>query len=245
MTRTDWEDTNSKYVRPALSAWRAGRIEEGEGIFEEGLTATGNDGFVALNYGECLEAAWRFEEAKAMLELALRKLPLPKYRQRAQEALDRVTRSLAANKPSETIPERDKTAGTRIGLISCTKSKKDYVCTARELYSESPDFKWWLGFAEQNYARAYVVSAKHGLVELSQILCPYDRRLDDYNEREREAWALFIAARLRLDGMTTEHTVYITASEKYATPLSGALQEYGVKTVVFPLERRPTPDQLR
>ena len=245
MTRTDWEDTNSKYVRPALSAWRAGRIQEGEAIFKEGLAATRNDGFVALNYGECLEALGRFEEAEATLELALRKLPLPKYRQRAQEALDRVTRGLAANKPREIVPEKDRMPGTRIGLISCTKRKKDYVCTGRELYSESPDFEWWLSFAEENYARTYVVSAKYGLVELTQILCPYDRRLDDYNEREREAWALFIAARLRLDGVSAEDTVCITASEKYASPLSRALQEYGVKTVVFPLESRPTPDQLR
>ena len=194
MTRKDWDDTNSKYVRPALSAWRAGRIEEAEAIFKEGLAATGNDGFVALKYAECLEGLGRLEEAKDRYAIALGRLPMEKYRQQAREALDRITKLLEANKPKETMPEKDKMAGTRIGLISCTKSKKDYVCTARELYGESPDFKWWVDFAEENYARTYVVSAKHGLVELTQILCPYDRRLDDYNEREREAWALFIAA---------------------------------------------------
>jgi tetratricopeptide (TPR) repeat protein len=245
MKRTDWDDTNSKYVWPALSAWRAGRIEEAEAIFKEGLAATADDGFVALNYGECLEGAGRLEEAKGRYALALRKLPMERYRQQAREALDRITKLLEANKPAEMPPEKPKMPGARIGLISCTKRKKDYACTARELYGESPDFKWWLGFAEENYARTYVVSAKHGLVELTQILSPYDRRLDDYNEREREAWALFIAARLRLDGVSAEHTVYITASEKYAGPLSRALQEYGINTVVFALEKRVTPDQLQ
>jgi tetratricopeptide (TPR) repeat protein len=190
-----------KYLRRAISAWDAGRIEEGEVIFKEGLAATGNDGYVALKYGECLEALGRLEEAKAMLGLALCKLPMEKYKQQAREALDRITRLLAANKDGETAPEKPKMPGTRIGLISCTKRKKDYVCTARELYSESPNFNWWLSFAEGNYAHTYVVSAKHGLMELTQILYPYDRRLDEYNEGEREAWASFIAARLRLDGV--------------------------------------------
>jgi tetratricopeptide (TPR) repeat protein len=245
MTRKDWDDTNSKYVRPALSAWGAGRIEEAEAIFKEGLAATRGDGFVALKYGECLEALGRLEEAKERYALALGRLPMEKYRQQAREALDRITRLLEANKPTETAPEKPRMPGTRIGLISCTKRKKDYVCTARELYSESPDFKRWLSFADENYAHTYVVSAKHGLIELTQILCPYDRRLDDYNEREREAWALFIAARLRLDGVGPEHTVYITANEMYASPLTRALQEYGIKTVTLALEHKPTPDEMR
>src|SRR5208337_1997791 len=180
-----WKEINEKYVRPATSAWEAGRVEEAEAIFKEGLAATGNDGYVALQYGNCLEATGRLEEAKERYELALCKLPMEKYKQQAKEGLDRVARSLAVSKAGESAPPKRRMPGTRIGLISCTKRKKDYVCTARELYSESPNFNWWLSFAEENYARTYVISAKHGLVELTQILHPYERRLDEYDEGER------------------------------------------------------------
>ena len=74
---------------------------------------------------------------------------------------------------------------------------------------------------------------------------PYERRLDEYTEGERQAWASFIAACLRSDGVSAEDRVCITANEMYARHLSGALQDHGIKTVAFALEDRPTPDQLQ
>ncbi len=268
----DWITINQTYVRPALSARDSGDIQKAESIFRQGLAATGNDGFVALNFAELLEACVRPEEAKDMFELALRKLPKLKFKQQAKEGLDRVRRQAgeptpetgspagtelrnvatrpAAGEPPRPITQpstgqtRTATQAKLIGLISCTNHKKKCPCTARELYSESVSFPKHLAFAEDKYDRVYVVSSKHGLVELNQLLSPYDLSLTEYTAEERAAWAKFIAARLRLEGVTTDDTVYIHASDVYAAPLRDALDTYGIQCRIIDFDRSPNANDV-
>lgn len=240
----DWKAVNNKYVKPAVEAWRAGRRQQAEDIFRAGLSATGNDGFLALNYAECLEEVDRYTEAADLYKLAIERLPLPKFQDRARQGLRRVTEKPQVTSPSPGISPFPGTRGRRIGLLSCTKDKKSYTCTARELYSESENFRRHLAFAEEHYDHIYVISAKHGLLELTQLLAPYEFALHDYYPKELDAWAHFIAARLRREGITANDTIHIHATEKYASPLTDALMEYQVRTKTSDWYASPSPAML-
>ena len=239
----DWKEINRRYVSPALHAREEGKNEEAESIFKEGLAATNNDGYIALKYGEFLKSESRLKEAKQYLEIAVARLPLEKYKRTARGELREVEQEIDKNAEKNLPVPMNQRPGRRIVLLSCTKRKKDYACTARGLYSASEEFESWAQLAERSFNSSYVVSAKHGLVEFTQLLCPYDRKLDDYSEK-KEAWAGFIAARLRMDGATANDEITIVANDLYAACLSRALHHYGIKTRTFDLKDRPTPDLL-
>ncbi len=82
-------------------------------------------------------------------------------------------------------------------------------------------------------------------MDLTQLLSPYDRRLDDYTETEKEAWARFIVACLRVDGVDANSTVFVHANELYAKYLCWALQENGIRCKSFDFHERPRPEQVR
>ena len=76
-----------------------------------------------------------------------------------------------------------------VALISCTKSKMDFACTAKELYSKSNLFRhsyWYAGIIAD---KIYILSAKHGLVDENAVIEPYDETLLDKNVKEKETWA--------------------------------------------------------
>lgn len=95
---------------------------------------THNDRYVALKYGECLESSGRLQDAKKMVEIAVEKLPIIRKSGKAsQDALKTVVRKLEKQRAPEVVPGEAESKRQRIGLISCTESKKSYTCTAREL----------------------------------------------------------------------------------------------------------------
>ena len=243
----DWNTINKKYVHPAREAWQAGDHDKAEALFREGLAVTHQDGYVALRFAEFLEDVKRLDEARSLFEIALRKLPKKEYQLKAKEGLERTSSAV----PTIDVPVSSPTVTSlggrsgRIGLLSCTKYKKNYVCTARDLYSESENFRTHLAFAERHYTRTFVVSAKHGLLELHQLLAPYDASLDDYDVEERDVWARFIAARLHLEGVGDAHTAFIHASHKYGVPLRDALMRYRIRSKIIDFERTPSEEELR
>lgn len=80
-----------------------------------------------------------------------------------------------------------------IGLVSCSQQKLSHSAPARELYC-SPLFKLSLKYAESLCETTYVLSAKHGLVELDQVLDPYDMPLGKMSKQMRNAWGCRVAS---------------------------------------------------
>jgi hypothetical protein len=77
----------------------------------------------------------------------------------------------------------------RIVLISCVKSKLNVPAKAKDLYI-SPLFEYFLQYARQLKPDAvYILSAKYGLLELEQIVAPYEMTLNKMGEPEKKAWA--------------------------------------------------------
>jgi hypothetical protein len=81
--------------------------------------------------------------------------------------------------------------GDNVFLISCSAEKKDHKCAAAELY-DSPLFKKSLEFSRKK-AKAdkfiKIISAKLNLVDLDQVIEPYDLTLKNMPADEQKAWA--------------------------------------------------------
>ena len=79
-----------------------------------------------------------------------------------------------------------------IAFISCVKSKKDTKDKAKYLYI-SDFFKKSLAYAELYYDEVYILSAKYGLVNLNDVIEPYEKTLKNMSYNERLVWAMRVA----------------------------------------------------
>jgi hypothetical protein len=105
-----------------------------------------------------------------------------------------------------------------IGLVSCGASKLPHAAPARDLYT-SPLFRKSLAYAERTCARVYILSAKHGLVELDQVLAPYDVKLVG-GWRVINPWAERVTEQLVARHRTESVDVMILAGRAYADRLA-------------------------
>lgn len=131
----------------------------------------------------------------------------------------------------------------RVALISCTKLKASYPCTAREMYQESTLFKKAVNFIEQqDYDDWYVLSAKYGLLRQEDIIQPYDLTLNNMKVAERRKWSKMVIKQLEdLQLDITNFDFY--AGAKYREYLIPALTQKGHACNV-PLEGKAIGEQL-
>ena len=115
-------------------------------------------------------------------------------------------------------------------LISCTKSKQSYTCAAEEMYQPSKLFEASMSYAlqrvESKNDRIHVLSAKHGLLYLTDVIDPYDESLIRKSEGELQIWGQKI---IRILGMKhdIEDTNFIfLAPDNYIEPIVPYLKHY-------------------
>lgn len=77
----------------------------------------------------------------------------------------------------------------KIALIGCTSKKKNYVCQAKELYSESMLFKNAYQYASNTCDKIYILSAKYGLIKDTDIIEPYNVTLNNQKAEFKKLWA--------------------------------------------------------
>ena len=76
-----------------------------------------------------------------------------------------------------------------IVFLSCVKSKQKRQCEAQEMYV-SDLFVKSLNYAKSLKPRKiFILSAKYGLLELSDVITPYELTLNSMTERQRKVWA--------------------------------------------------------
>ena len=64
-----------------------------------------------------------------------------------------------------------------IAILSCTKKKQTYSCSAKEMYSANYNFIDKLNFIEKYYDEYYIMSVKYGIITLEQTIEPYNLTL--------------------------------------------------------------------
>jgi len=108
-----------------------------------------------------------------------------------------------------------------IYLISCVKSRLSFPAKARDLYT-STLFTLSLKYALQQEPDAInILSANYGLVDLEQVISPYELTSNTMKEAEKRTWAKKIVNALhKKANLQQDHFVLIAGNNyrKYLLP---------------------------
>ena len=125
-------------------------------------------------------------------------------------------------------------------LVSCVGKKQDTAAPAGDLY-QSDWFKKAKVYAETVGSRWYILSAKHGLLDPSQVIAPYNMTLNTMDVSERLGWAERTIAHLR--DVVPVGKVILLAGKRYRQFLLDPLIDLGY-SVEVPMEGLGIGQQL-
>ena len=78
----------------------------------------------------------------------------------------------------------------RIALISCSKRKVAYACSAQEMYSKSALFNKAIKYCRQHqYDLIFILSAKYGVLSPTDKIDTYELSLNQFSPTEITNWA--------------------------------------------------------
>lgn len=108
----------------------------------------------------------------------------------------------------------------RFCLIACSASKGPVAAPAAELY-RGDVFRKALAWAQREaYTEVAILSARHGLVPLHQVVEPYDASLTTATLQERRRWAAHVlASLLECWPLAKGCKVTFMAGRRYTEPL--------------------------
>src|SRR4051812_37197981 len=113
-------------------------------------------------------------------------------------------------------------------LIACGKRKSKVPTSGRELY-QGDLFRKSLAYAESlNPSAIYVLSAKHGLLELDREVEPYDQTLKTMGHEAVKVWASHVLEQLHSVSNLDQDDFTILAAEKYRRYLIPHLPHHDV-----------------
>lgn len=114
-----------------------------------------------------------------------------------------------------------------VGLISCTKSKRDDPARPKDLYMESSLFRKARTYAETHHDDWYVLSAKHHLLDPDgPPIDPYEETLTTATVDQRREWAQTVSEQLSTNGLLEpDTTLVIHAGKAYYEPLLPLLED--------------------
>lgn len=102
----------------------------------------------------------------------------------------------------------------RVVLISCVSRKLPHKAAAGELYV-SDLFKKNLAYARSlSPDSVYILSARHGLLGLEEIIEPYEQTLNTMKDKEVRAWAGRVLEQMHGKVGAGDEVVFLTG-EKY------------------------------
>jgi len=115
-------------------------------------------------------------------------------------------------------------------LISCTKSKQSFSCTAEEMYKPSALYssalKYALNHVEDKHKQIFILSAKYGLLKLSDQISPYDLTLKNMSQNECNDWGQHVFRQLQQTFDMNNTNFVFLAGMSYTDPLRKYLPHY-------------------
>lgn len=105
-----------------------------------------------------------------------------------------------------------------IALVGCSGSKLDHPAPARQLYT-SQLFRSTIALAERSHDVVYIISAKHELVLLDQVIEPYNRVKTDLAKEWRVIWGLRVWSTVLARHQKVDRQIFIYAGKDYAQPI--------------------------
>lgn len=135
--------------------------------------------------------------------------------------------TLSPTSPPPRLASRPLSLGNALTLISCSKMKLASAAPARELYY-SPAFQKKRMLVEREKSRWLILSAKHGLVEPTDMVEPYDITLTTMGTAARRQWAEHVLTRLMPIAREVGHVIFLSG-QRYCEHLIDPLVSVGVE----------------
>jgi hypothetical protein len=116
----------------------------------------------------------------------------------------------------------------KVVLISCVSKKLPYKAKAKDIYT-SPLFKMNLRFANSlSPDKIFILSAKHGLIDLEKEIEPYDKTLNSMRSAEKKEWANNVLCDLRKVADLDNDEFIFLAGENYRKYLISSIKNYNI-----------------
>jgi len=108
-----------------------------------------------------------------------------------------------------------------IALVGCSGPKLKHPAPARQFYT-SQLFRSTLELAERRHDVVYVISAKHELVALDQVVAPYDLTMGNIAKEWRVIWGLRVWGSIVNRHQGVDRQIHVYAGKDYAQPIRSA-----------------------
>lgn len=116
----------------------------------------------------------------------------------------------------------------RIALVACVKEKLNHSASAMEMYT-GDSFKSWMSDAKaHNVDHIYILSGKYGLLELNEIIEPYDLNLGHQDASYIENWKKSVISKLKAKHSLADTHLIIYTNEVYYEGLLGHFKSYEI-----------------
>ena len=116
----------------------------------------------------------------------------------------------------------------KVVLISCVSKKLSHQAKAKDLYI-SPLFKKNLEYAQRlKPDKIYILSAKHHLLNLDDMVEPYDLTLNKMRINELKVWSHVVIEQLGKEINLSNDEVVFLAGENYRKYLIPNIQNYKI-----------------
>lgn len=116
---------------------------------------------------------------------------------------------------------------TRIAFVSCSKTKASHKAPAAALYT-SDLFRKSLLAALDTSKKVYILSAKHGVLGLGDIICPYDITFKRMPRAKRSEWGESTSGQLR-KLLRAGDVASFYCGEDYIGPLRRSIAQLGCR----------------
>lgn len=102
-----------------------------------------------------------------------------------------------------------------IVFLSCSKTKSSCTCKATEMY-QGDLFKKSLEYAKKLKPRKiYILSAKYKVLELEDIISPYNLTLNTMSKHQQKKWAYDCFLQLKAKGQDFNEEAIFLCGENY------------------------------
>jgi len=127
----------------------------------------------------------------------------------------------------------------KVGLVACCSKKLENKSLAKELYQNTL-FKSSMEYLNKRCDNIFILSAKHGLLELNEEIEPYDLTLNKMNRNERISWSKEVLEKLKLKTNLQHDEFIILAGNNYREELIKNIKKYDI-----PMEKLTIGKQLK
>lgn len=105
-----------------------------------------------------------------------------------------------------------------IVFVACSKSKLHYACEAQKIYTASAIFNKRMTYAKRHADKIYILSAKYGLLKLTDWVEPYDCYLGSQGKDYKVNWTKKVLQQMVDEEIDFDDDVYFATGAEYWKP---------------------------